>query len=95
MTPATIAPATAEYKKLTAVAKMLEAVSPNNARYVVRDVFFDLGQNWMWTTICREGYRDCQILCPRDWEEILLANTPAELAACVEDIRNDRYFGDN
>ena len=94
MQPATIKKGTQEYKKLQLVAKMLEFNSPNNARYVVRDVYFDYGQKWMWTTICREGFRECQILCPRDWEKILLAGTAMELAGIVDEIRYGEYFGD-
>lgn len=83
-----------EYKNLEAVAKMLEAVSPNEAIYEVSDCYFDYGQNWMWTTILRFGFRECQILSPRQWEEILLADGIAELAEVAENIRNDKYFGD-
>ena len=82
------------YKNLKAVAAMLEALSPNNARYEVRDVYLDFGAKWMWTTICRRGFSECQVLSPRDWQEIEIATTPAELAAIVEKIRNDKYFGD-
>ena len=80
------------YKNLLAVAKMLEALSENNAVYKVQDVYLDFGQDWMWTTICRETGRICQILSPRQWKEIVLASTAQELAACVEDIRNGEYF---
>ena len=83
-----------EYKKLEAVAKMLEAFSPNEASYVVEDVYFDLGQDWMWTTICRRGYRECQVLSPREWSEILLTEDSQELAYIAESIRRSKYFGD-
>lgn len=83
-----------EFKKLVAVAKLLEAFSPNNAKYEVSDVYFDYGLNWMWTTICRREYRECQVLCPRDWEMIMIAQTPADLIYVVDLIRNDKYFGD-
>lgn len=73
---------------------MLEAVSPNGATYVVENVYFDYGQDWMWSTICRRGYDDCQVLCPRDWEKVIMAQTVADLAAAAESIRNDKYFGD-
>lgn len=82
------------YKNMEAVAKMLEAMSPNGARYTVKDVYFDFGQNWMWTTICREGYCEAQVLCPRDWKAIITATTISELAAVAEEIRNDKFFGD-
>ena len=92
--PRTIAPNTSEFEKLEAAAAMLEAFSPNGAWYTVENVYFDYGQDWMWTTICRKRYRECQVLCPRDWEAIITAETPAEIAEAVETIRNDKYFGD-
>lgn len=84
-----------EYKKLELVAGLLEFSSPNNAKYVVEDVYLDYGQGWMWTTICRKGYRECQVLNPRDWDNIIFNSTTIEdLVACVKEIRNDKYFGD-
>ena len=82
------------YKNMVAVAKMLEAVSANDAQYTVQDVYFDFGQDWMWTTICRRGYSECQILSPRQWKDIIFAETIEDLTACANDIRNDKYFGD-
>lgn len=83
-----------DYTKLCAVAKVLEAFSPNNNTYLVEDVYFDYGQDWEWTTICRNGYTSCQILSPRQWENILMSESPEELFKCIEDIRNDKYFND-
>lgn len=83
-----------EYLKLELVAKSLEIDSPNNAKYIVEDVYLDFGQNWMWTTICRYGYMECQVLCPRDWENIMMAETAEELIDIVKDIRNGKFFGD-
>ena len=92
--PAVIKRGTREYKSLEAVAKLLEAVSPNEAEYVVEDVYFDYGQDWMWTTICRRGFRECQVLNLREWEEILLADDVQEIAYIANCIRNGKYFGD-
>lgn len=86
-----------EYKKLKAVASALEMLSKNNASYVVRDVYLDFGQNWMWTTICRENCSwelECQILCPRDWKAIMNIQTADELAEIVNVIRSGEYFND-
>ena len=98
MQPTIIEKGTEAYKKLYAVAKLLEAVSPNNATYEVEEVYFDYGLDWMWTTIVRHGHRECQILSPRDWEEIIMSGdskAPAkDLALCAEMIRNGEYFGD-
>lgn len=83
-----------DYTKLCAVAKVLEAFSPNNNTYLVENVYFDYGQDCMWTTICQNGYVPCQILSPRQWENILMSESPEELFKCIEDIRNDIYFND-
>lgn len=82
------------FKNLCAVAAMLTALSPNDANYVVRDVYLDYGQDWMWTTILRRGYKECQVLNPREWENVVLANSLDDLTACVDDIRNGKWFGD-
>jgi len=83
------------YKNMMAVAKMLEALSPNEATYTVEDTYLDYGQDWMWTTIiCRKDNSSCQILSPRQWKMIEKAETLEYLVLCVEDIRNDKYFTD-
>lgn len=94
MQPTTISSGSKYYKKLSAVAAMLEAVSPHDATYLVGDTYFDMGQKWMWTTIIRRGYRDCQVLDPKQWEHILEANTPDDLAKVTNDIISDEYFSD-
>lgn len=83
-----------EYMNMEAVAKMLEATSENGAFYNVEDVYLDYGQGWMWTTICRRGFRECQILSPRQWKEVCLATTIQELADVAEGIKNGKYFAD-
>lgn len=93
MTERTLRKEEREYKMMELVAKALEIESPNNATYRVEDVYLDFGQRWMWTTICRYGYRECQVLSPREWEEICLADI-SDIARIVEDIRSDKYFGD-
>ena len=94
MTERIIRPDEIEYKKLAAVAALLEMLSPHKARYVVRDVYLDFGQDWKWTTICREGWSECQILCPRDWQTIMESETAADIAEIVDEIRRGEYFGD-
>lgn len=94
MNPKVIKRSDRAYENLLAVAAVLQATSKNEAKYVVRDVYFDFGQNWMWTTICREGYHDCQILSPRQWEEIILSTAASDLFECVKDIQEDKYFND-
>lgn len=83
-----------EYKKFQIVAKMLAYDSVHGAAYTVEDVYLDYGQDWMWTTICRVGYRECQVLSPREWEDIMNAQSLEELIKCVRDIQNGDYFMD-
>lgn len=94
MNPTTINAGTKEYKNLVAVARMLEAVSEKDRKYIVKDTYFDYGQNWMWTTIIREDreWGGIQILSPRQWESIIFVNNAKELAEAVEDIRSGQYF---
>ena len=53
MQPEVITRSEPEYKNLKMVAAMLEYESSNNSHYEVEDVYFDYGQDWMWTTITR------------------------------------------
>lgn len=94
MQPKVLAVCDKAYKNLLAVAQMLEAVSPNNAYYVVSDIYFDCGQDWMWTTICRMGYMDCQVLNPREWEMICLADSLEDLYNAANEVKNGKYFND-
>lgn len=83
-----------DYRRLKIVADVMQLFSKHNATYNVEDVYFDLGQNWMWTTIVRKGYGECQILYPRDWERILEAKDETELTEVITDLRNSKYFPD-
>lgn len=71
---------TTEYKKLDLLLKALNILKEENnldVDFYISDVYFDYGQNWMWTTIlCK--YKDCiglnssyQILNPAQYEKIL------------------------
>lgn len=87
------------YKNLVAVAKVLEALSPNGYEYSVEDTYLDYGQDWKWSTIIRhypEGHwcGSVQVLCPRDWKAIVLADSLDDLAKVIEVIRSDKYFND-
>lgn len=83
-----------EYKNMEAVAKMLEAVSPNNATYEVGDCWFDYGARIMWTTIIRHGWRECQILSPVQWEMVTKAESIADIAKACNTIREGKWFSD-
>lgn len=84
-----------EYGKLQIVAKALELASPNNERYWVEDTYLDFGQDWMWTTICGESkWGGHQVLNPREWNEIMMAESLHDLAKIVDEIRSGEYFHD-
>ena len=82
------------YKNLEAVAKILEATSENSAHYVVQNTYLDYGLGWEWTTICRKGYRECQVLNPNEWEVICLADSIEALAQAAKNVKNGKYFND-
>jgi len=83
-----------EYRRLEAVAKLLEVFSKNGYKYRVDDCYLDYGSGWMWTTIIRGGEHGCQVLDPVEWEAIMAAQTATDLIKVVEGIRNDQYFND-
>ena len=83
-----------ERKKLEWIAASLALESKHNAEYKVEDVYLDFGAGWLWTTIVRHGYRECQILDPREWHMIMDAESLADLIKAVDFIRHGEYFGD-
>ena len=94
MYPRVVLRGTKEYKNLEAVAGLLTAFSPNNARYVVGEVYFDFDQNWIWTTIVRYGYMECQILYPKMWRKILKCETLQDIAEVTIELMNSKDFLD-
>lgn len=82
------------YENMERVANMLTALSPNGARYIVDETYLDYGQDWKWTTIIRKRYKECQVLCPSEWKRIVEVENPRDLLPIVNDIINDKYYGD-
>lgn len=84
---------TDEYERLTVSAKVLTDVSPKHITYYVDDTYFDYGQDWMWTTIIarRPDGVEYQVLCPRDYEKILLTD---DLLTTLSEIRSDKWWSD-
>lgn len=78
------------YKNMEAVCAMLNAMCETDTKYWVDVTYLDYGQNWKWTTILNS--RGVQILCPRDWEIIAVAQTTEDLANITNAIRNGKYF---
>lgn len=94
MTERTLEKDSREFKKLEWIASCLAFESKHNAEYKVEDVYLDYGADWVWTTIVRHGYMECQVLSPRQWKMIMDAETMADLINAVDDIRNGEYFSD-
>lgn len=89
-----------EHKRLEAVAKLLEATSVNEYWYDVKETYFDYGQNWIWTTIIAVNpnetgvLRSWQAITPKEWEEIINAESAVELALIVDNIKSGKFFRD-
>lgn len=77
-----------ESKNLETVAKIIEAVK--GMKHVVKDIYFDCGQNWKFTTIVgeHEGYQ-YQMLNPKQWEEVLNLNSENECLQWVNELINN------
>lgn len=86
-------PGEPEYIQLERAAEELTRTSPNGTRFTVKDVYFDFGQRWMWTTIIatRSARHHWQALCPRDYEKILYSS---DIPATVAEITSDKYWYD-
>ena len=93
--PRIIPQCTKSYDMLEAAAKILEATSKNYTMYSVKDVYFDYGQDWRWTTIIADtGSHTYQAINPRDWERIISAETVKDLCEAVEEVQNGKFFND-
>lgn len=87
------APNSDEMVKLKLACYELGRLSKHGTTYTVEDIYFDLGQNWMYSAIVansRSG-QSWQALCPRDYERVLLSNNMAETCS---DIVSDKYWYD-
>lgn len=93
MNPTTFTRGSDEHKKLEAAATMLTVFNDKGNSYYVRDVYFDYGQNWIWTTIIAEnenGFcQSWQAVSPREWAQIVMADTTVELCDVVNKILED------
>lgn len=79
-----------EFRALETVASELTKRSAAGFTYDVEDVYFDFGQDWMWTTIVvhTPSNESWQTLCPRDHERIIYAQ---DLRPVIDDIKKDLY----
>ena len=87
---------TPQYTALEAAAKLLEVSSKKGMKYSVEDVYFDMGQDWMWTTvIAYESDGDSwQALNPSEQALITDIGTVEAIFQAVESVRNDKYNPD-
>ena len=82
-----------ELNKLKLACYELERLSKHGTVYTVKNIYFDVGQNWMYSAIIansRDG-ASWQAVCPRDYERILYADDVAKTCA---DIVADKYWYD-
>lgn len=89
----TYAPNSDEMVKLKLACYELEQLSRHGTRYTVEDIYFDLGQNWMYSAIVANSVSGSswQALCPRDYERVLLST---DIRKTCEDIVSDKYWYD-
>lgn len=68
----TYAPGTPERENLKKAAQIFTIIT--GKPHKVEDIYFDFGQNWMWSTITTESnWGGVQILYPADYESIIYA----------------------
>lgn len=89
-----------EYKNMQAVASLLTATSKNGYIYQVENVYFDYGQDWLWTTIVAYDLTNnsftssWQVLTPAEWKDVVLADGMVELMNTVQEIKAGQWFND-
>ncbi len=84
-------------KKLRKLAHFLTAMSPNDYEYYVDDIYFDYGQNWMYTTVvCRGDGRwgGWQALNPREQEAVFFAQSTSDLHKIAEEVLAGKFCPD-
>ena len=89
MHPSTLKITSKEYKRLNAIASILEALSPNNATYFVSECYFNTEERQLWTNIVRRNFKEGQLL-----EKAMNADTLEKIIEIVNEIREDPLFSD-
>ena len=93
----TYKPHTIEYKKIELMLKALNILKEQyflDVEFYISDVYFDYGQNWMWTTIlCKyknvmDMQSSYQILNPAQYEKILFQEMTG-FVEVYEELKND------
>ena len=89
----TYAPNSDEMVKLKLACYELAQLSTKGTQYTVEDIYFDIGQGWMYSGIVAHSPdgTSWQALCPRDYESVLLSN---DIRKTCEEIVSDKYWYD-
>ena len=65
---------------------MLRFIIPEN-KFTIEETYLDYGAGMKWETITSSSYRnggtDYQMLSPRDWDELYMAETVFDIARIV------------
>ena len=87
---------TTQYKALQSAARILTSESPTGAQYYVDDVYFDVGQGWMWTTIIakRSNGDSWQALNPHEHSMITDDGSHAAILEAVRSVQKDKFNPD-
>lgn len=80
-----------EYQNIKEFCQLLNDMSPNKHTYIVKNIYLDFGQDWLWTTIS-DITVGCQVLSPRDWLEIV--NRDRSYKDIIKDFFEDKYCQD-
>ena len=62
-----------EYQKLIEFARLLTANSPHRYHYKVDEIYYDVDQAWMWTTIVNTT-KQYRALSPRQWGDVIYSD---------------------
>ena len=83
------------YNKLVAAAGIMTAFTEWKMSFLVKNTYFDVGRDILWTTIiCRKNEdnysrSEFQCLTPKEQLEILKSQSPSDLATVVTEIISD------
>lgn len=76
-----------EYFQLKVTCQILYELTENMV-FKIEDIYYDLGQDWMWTTVVAYNLKDggsFQCLNPREWAEIINDATNSRIRGICKD----------
>lgn len=95
MEPCMLSKGSFERNNLEIAALFLTKFDTANRTYTVEDTYFDLGQNWKWTTLIAHtpetaGTKPCtdsyQAVNPKEWSDIASACTSDNLMRAIASV---------